>query len=93
MLCACIFPCSIAIIHTHHILILRLSLPPSLQGMALFQRRQQEVASLSEQDNLRRKRSLSMLKDVQQDHTLSPDDKILFAETLREVRRGHVTVT
>ena len=60
------------------------SLPPT-QGIALFQRRQQEVASHSEQDSQRRKRYLSVLKGLQEDDTLSPDDKILFAETLREV--------
>ena len=47
------------------------------------------MASLSEQDSKRRKRSLSMLKGVQEDGNLSPDDKILFAETLREVRKFH----
>ena len=57
------------------------------QGMALFQRRQQEVATLFEADTQRRKRNLSMLKGVQDDDTLSPDDKVLFAETLREVSK------
>ena len=57
----------------------------TLQGLALFQRRQQEVATLSEVDSQRRKRSLTILRGVQSDDTLSPDDKVLFAETLREV--------
>lgn len=56
-----------------------------MQGLALFQRRQQEVATLSEVDLQRRKRSLTMLKGVQDDQTLSSDNKVLFAETLREV--------
>ncbi|CAI8044319.1 hypothetical protein GBAR_LOCUS24590 [Geodia barretti] len=55
------------------------------KGIALFQRRQHEVASHSAEDSQRRKRSLSMLKGLQEDDTLSSDDKILFAETLREV--------
>ena len=29
---------------------------------------------------------MSMLKGVQRDEALSPDNKVLFAETLREVR-------
>ena len=53
--------------------------------MALFQRRQQEVATLSEADSQRRQRSMSMLKGVQEDEALSPDNRVLFAETLREV--------
>ena len=56
--------------------------------MALFQRRQQEVATLFEADTQRRKRNLSMLKGVQDDDSLSPDDKVLFAETLREVSKS-----
>ena len=63
--------------------------------MALFQRRQQEVATLSEVDSQRRQRSMSMLKGVQEDEALSPDDKMLFAETLREVSKScdnHVRV-
>lgn len=46
------------------------------------------MATLFEADTQRRKRNLSMLKGVQDDDTLSPDDKVLFAETLREVSKS-----
>ena len=49
------------------------------------------MASLSEADSQRRERSMSMLRGVQEDESLSPDDRMLFAETLREVREHHVT--
>ena len=42
---------------------------------------------------MRRERSMSILKGVQRDEALSPDNKVLFAETLREVRGGPPELT
>ena len=56
------------------------------RGIALFNKRKDYLARHSEQDTKKRAESVQMLQEVTRDPVLSPKEKALFAETLREVR-------
>ena len=55
------------------------------KGIALFKKRQEHVEYVSAKDVKKRAESVQKLNEVTRDPVLSPTEKALFAETLREV--------